>query len=144
MVVQLKSNINSVKAISAIPVYRYRYRSSKGILRFILQSAVSVITERSLCLYYAEIFDTWSLKSTTLSGMYGAPYHPVECHMPMMFRYIYPRSVNQEASEQTVSKCRQPYFVDFRAPGCILHTWCIHKCISNDKSGMNRNFLDAV
>ena len=94
MVVQLISNINSVKAISAIPVYRYCYRSSKGILGFILQSAVSVITERSLCLYYAEIFDTWSLKSTTLSGMYGAPYHPVECHMPMMFRYIYPRSVN--------------------------------------------------
>ena len=94
MVVQLKSNINSVKAISAIPVYRYRYRSSKGILGFILQSAVSVITERSLCLYYAEIVHTWSLKSTTPRGIYGAPHHPVECHMPMMFRYIYPRSVN--------------------------------------------------
>ena len=84
MVVQLKSYINSVQVISAIPVYGYDYRSSNGILRFILKSKVSVI-------YYSEIVDTMS---TTSRGRYGSPYHPVVCNMRVMFKLISLRSVN--------------------------------------------------
>mgnify|MGYP001791119423 CR=1 FL=1 len=91
-------------ALTEMQMFAYmdeHYRSSKAILRFTLQSVVFVI-------YYMEIFDTKSLKSTSPRGMYGAPYHSVVCHMPMMFRYISLRSVNSEASEHTFGKCRKP------------------------------------